>query len=268
MEGWIKLHRKIMDSPVFDNPKLLKTWIWCMCNAAHTTHEVIIGRKNIILNPGEFIFGRKKAARELGISEGTVYDYMHLLETRGSVSLKPNNKYTLVKVENWELYQISIIGDQHQNEQPKIQPSIQPLSTQKTEKRHNRECKDEKESNKGNKEKNNIIYPPKGGMSDKTSDIPSFPLEDALLTVKEVSKKRDFSTELQEAFTRWIKHKYSIGDGFKNAHAVDKVGASIESHTFVMVYRMEDRSQDVIKLIDYCIATRSKSLCWSRIGKF
>lgn len=261
MEGWIKLHRKIIESPLFENPKLLKMWLWCMCNAAHTQHDIIVGRKTITLNPGEFVFGRKKAARELDMCEGTVYDYMHLLEERGSVSLKPNNKYTLVKVENWGVYQSNTDIFQHQSGQDIGQPKDAKKGQPKDTTRKGEEREKEKEEKKN-------IYPPKGGLSDKTSDNPPFCLEDALLTVKEVSKERRFSPELQEAFTRWVKHKYSLGDGFKNAHAVNKVGASIESHAFVMVYRMEDRSQDVIKLIDYCIATRSKSLCWSRIGKF
>lgn len=260
MEGWIKLHRKIIESAVFDNPGILKTWLWCLCKAAYTERETIVGRQPVVLKPGQFIFGRKSAGNELNINERTVYDYMKVLESIGCVSLKPNNKFTVVTIENWGIYQ-DVMEEPQQQSDNNTTTKLPKNSTKPKAEGHKQEIK---ENNKGNKEKNNVIYPPKGGLSDKTSDIPSFPLEDALLSVKEVSKERNFSPELQEAFTRWVKHKYSIGGGFKNAHAVDKVGASIENESLTYTNGVNG----VIRMIDYCIATRSKSLCWSRIFEF
>lgn len=103
--GYIKLYRRITDHPVFDNPKLLKVFIWCLSKATYTERETIVGRQPVVLKPGQFIFGRKSAARELNMNERTVYDYMQLLEKIKCLSLKPTNKFTFVTISNWNKYQ-------------------------------------------------------------------------------------------------------------------------------------------------------------------
>ena len=41
MEGWIKLHRSIIDSAVFSDADVLKVWIWLLCNVAYDDHDVV-----------------------------------------------------------------------------------------------------------------------------------------------------------------------------------------------------------------------------------
>ena len=65
MQGWIKLHRQVVESPVFDNPNLFKVWMWCLCKASHVEHEVVIGKQIVKLQAGQFVFGRLKAAEIL-----------------------------------------------------------------------------------------------------------------------------------------------------------------------------------------------------------
>lgn len=113
-QGWIKLHRKLMESSVFENPKLLKTWIWCLCKASHTEHEVIVGRQVVDLQPGQFVFGRLKAAEVLKMNDRTVYDYMKMLEKMEMLRINSNNKFSVVTIENWVFYQEEEEGFQHQ----------------------------------------------------------------------------------------------------------------------------------------------------------
>ena len=40
--------------------KYIKTWIWCICKASHTEHEVVVGKQIVNLQPGQFVFGRLK----------------------------------------------------------------------------------------------------------------------------------------------------------------------------------------------------------------
>lgn len=111
--GWIKLHRKIMDSAVFDNPEVLKMWIWCLCKASHKGFEAMVGNQVVILQEGQFIFGRTKAASELQMSESKVYRYLKLLEKLKMLNNKTNNKFSLVTIEKWAFYQ----GDEEDFEQ-------------------------------------------------------------------------------------------------------------------------------------------------------
>lgn len=105
MEGWIKVHRKLLESNVFQNEKLLKVWIWCLLKATHTEQSPIIGTQIVHLKPGQFIFGRNKAAEELKMSPSTVYRYIKILKKNTNLSLKVNNKFSVVTIENWGLYQ-------------------------------------------------------------------------------------------------------------------------------------------------------------------
>ena len=105
MNGWVKLHRQLRQSAVFDNPKLLKVWIWILLKATHKERQQIVGRRTVTLQPGQFIFGRYAAAEELQMPPSTVRDYMQMLAEMGNITLAPDTKWTLVTVDNWELYQ-------------------------------------------------------------------------------------------------------------------------------------------------------------------
>lgn len=105
-EGWIKLHRCLMDKAIFDNEKLLKVFIWCLLKASRKEREQVIGLQKIALEPGQFIYGRKKAAKELNLSGSTIQRYMTHLKNNQTIDIKPNNKFSLVTVVNWELYQM------------------------------------------------------------------------------------------------------------------------------------------------------------------
>lgn len=59
MAGWIKLHRKLKNSLVFDNPDLLKVWIWCLLKATHDDYIQMIGLQEVELKKAQFILGYK-----------------------------------------------------------------------------------------------------------------------------------------------------------------------------------------------------------------
>ena len=39
---WIKLYRKIINSPIWGNEKALKVWIWCLIKASHEDREQLV----------------------------------------------------------------------------------------------------------------------------------------------------------------------------------------------------------------------------------
>lgn len=70
-------------------------------------HETVIAGSKIKIKPGQFIFGRKRAAEETGLGEITTYRYLVLLEELHMVKRSVNNKFTLVTIVNWGKYQCS-----------------------------------------------------------------------------------------------------------------------------------------------------------------
>lgn len=105
-ESWIKLYRKLLKSPIFDNAKALKVWIWCLLKATHVERKQLVGQQIVELKSGEFIFGRKKASEELKMTESTCYKYITLLENLEMISKKSNNKFTVITIEKWGDYQV------------------------------------------------------------------------------------------------------------------------------------------------------------------
>ena len=110
MIGWIKMHRSIIESKQFSNPVYLKIWIWLLCRASITDKTVSlktgVGYTSIDLKRGELIFGRKSAENILGINGSTIYRILTLLEKDLAISVKSNNKYSIISVCNYDDYQL------------------------------------------------------------------------------------------------------------------------------------------------------------------
>ena len=110
-KSYIKLFRKLLNSPIFENEKALKIWIWCLLKATHKERLLLVGQQEVNLEKGQFVFGRKKASEELKMSESTIYKYIKLLEKLQMISINSNNKFSVITVEKWEEYQIEELKD-------------------------------------------------------------------------------------------------------------------------------------------------------------
>jgi hypothetical protein len=133
MEGWVKLHRCLIDKPIFDNANLLKVWIWCLCKATHKQHIQLVGLQKIELNIGQFITGRNAGSIELKLKPSTFWDYMKFLKDNKSININSNSKFSVVTVENWVLYQVDEnISDSETDNKPTA--IRQPSDTNKNDK--------------------------------------------------------------------------------------------------------------------------------------
>lgn len=119
MDGFFKVHRKILDSQVFAHQTALKIWIWCLAKVTFKERFVSLkvgkGETTIKLNPGQFIFGRFKAEEELNIDGSTIYKWMQKFSTKefDMITIKSNNQYSIITLNNWESYNI-INGNEEQ----------------------------------------------------------------------------------------------------------------------------------------------------------
>ena len=110
-EGWVKLYRKIQRSSVFQNEGLLKVWIWYLVKANHEDRWISIstgrGKTEVLVKRGQFIFGRKTAAKTLNMDENTLYKRMKKLENMENCNIQSNTHYSIVTILNYDLYQES-----------------------------------------------------------------------------------------------------------------------------------------------------------------
>jgi hypothetical protein len=104
-DGYVKLYRKLLTSPTFDNPAMLKVFIWCLLKATRQEREQVVGLQIAHLVPGQFIFGRVKDAEELKMHPSSLYRIIQRLEMLGNLNINSNSKFSVITVANWELYQ-------------------------------------------------------------------------------------------------------------------------------------------------------------------
>lgn len=103
--GFVKLWRKSLDSPVWKNADLWRFWSWCLLKATHTPFAELVGYQCVPLEPGQFVFGRKLAARETGLSERTIRTCVVTLSKLQNVTIETTNKFSVLTIVNWELFQ-------------------------------------------------------------------------------------------------------------------------------------------------------------------
>lgn len=111
--GWIKIHRKIADNMIFQDPFFLKLWMLCLLKAAHKPFVAEYISGTVRLQPGQFITWRDKLAEDFNIgidkksrkSESTVWRMLKRLEALEMVQVEGRNKYSIVTIVNWHEYQ-------------------------------------------------------------------------------------------------------------------------------------------------------------------
>lgn len=108
MEGYIKLHRGLIDSEIFASKIGLKIWIWLLLKASYSQRYVSVnigkGESTVKLERGELIFGRFKAEEVLNIDGSTIYKWLKKMELLDMIKLKSNNHYTIIEISNYNTY--------------------------------------------------------------------------------------------------------------------------------------------------------------------
>ncbi len=140
MDGYIRLYRKILDNPVFQNERLLKVFIWCLLKATYKERDILVGLQCVKLQPGQFVYGRLKAAQELKIKPSTLNDHMHTLNRLQIINIKSNNKFSVITVENWALYQLDMEETDNKSNN-KATAKQQQADTNKKDKKDKKEKK-------------------------------------------------------------------------------------------------------------------------------
>lgn len=152
-DGWVKLWRKSLDGDMIKNHSLWIFWTWCLLKASHKKHKQLIGYQEIWLEPGQFVFGRSKAAEETGLSEQTIRTCIKSLKSTGNVTSKVTSKFTVITIANWTYYQssedesTSKVTSKSTNDQP---ATNQQLTTNKNVKKGKKGKKSTKITTKEN----------------------------------------------------------------------------------------------------------------------
>lgn len=103
--GWVKLHRQLLENPIFKNDKIFRVFIYCLLKTSHAEHDQLVGDIIVPVKKGEFVSGRKSISSSTGLTEQNVRTALSKLEKLGILTIKPTNKFSLISISNWDKYQ-------------------------------------------------------------------------------------------------------------------------------------------------------------------
>ena len=108
--GYIKLHRKILNNPlVMKSSDHFALWMYLLLNAAHKKYDTLIRSERVTLNPGQLVTGRKKIAKDLKINESKIQRILKLFENCQQIEQQTNNLCRVISILKWDDYQQSNI---------------------------------------------------------------------------------------------------------------------------------------------------------------
>jgi DnaD/phage-associated family protein len=144
MEGWIKLHRKILENPIcWKDSDYLAVWVYLLLNATHKNYNVIFKGKKTTLTPGQLLTGRQSISKFTKINESKVQRILKMLENEQQIEQQTTPQNRLITILSWLDYQ----DNEQQNEQQ--------LNNKRTTNEHKQECKNVK--NEKIKTDNNVF---------------------------------------------------------------------------------------------------------------
>jgi len=177
MEGWIKLHRKIMDHWIFQDAEYLKFWIYLLLDVNHQDRKMIWNKEVITVKRGEKITSLKNLSYEFNCSREKVRHFLKLLKNDTMIDIIHNTKYTHLKICNYDSYQ--------------IEPHTEKTDRKQTE---NSE-KTVSDTNKNvKKDKNDKKYRE---------------------TFEKIKSEFELSHDQEELFSLWLKYKSEKGQAYK-----------------------------------------------------
>lgn len=104
--GWVKVHRKILDHWVSQEPELFAFWMRLLIEANHSDKKRMFNGALVEIKRGQTLFGLDAFEAKSGISKKRLRRYLDMLETEGMIGRQKTNKYSLISITNYEQYQV------------------------------------------------------------------------------------------------------------------------------------------------------------------
>lgn len=155
MEGWIKLHRQIVDWEWYNDANTFRVFLHLLMTANHKDNKW----RGIQIKRGQCLTGRKALAKKLKISEQSVRSSLNKLKSTNEITIESTSRYSLITIINYNAYNDNDqLSNQENNQQDNQQvTSDQPGSNQQSTTNNN----DKKDNNDNNEKKssNRFIKP-------------------------------------------------------------------------------------------------------------
>ena len=198
-QGWIKLHRALMDWEWYDDIITRGIFIHCLLRANHTDTNW----RGIELKRGQFVTSLKHLAEENGISVQTLRTHLKRLKSTRELTIKSTNKNSIITVCKYESYQSE---KSEANTQTNTQANKQVTSNQQATNIQLTTDKNDKNNKNVNNEKNHH-------QAEKNDDDDLI----SLINIEKLKKEYkgiDVLKELQEIEKKISGQKISVPENY------------------------------------------------------
>lgn len=187
-ERWIKAYTSLLDWEFFFDPLILRTWIYLLLKA---NHKDVVWR-GVDVKRGELVTSLSTLSRDLRMSVMQMRRVLTTIKTAGHITIKSTNKYRIITVCEYDIYQSADGLKQQAKQQENRQANQQHL-------------------------KNNIEDKE---ISTNVDITPIVPLEPPGLKKKKKQETKKYSfvvaPEFETAFSTWLEYKHQRKQTYKS----------------------------------------------------
>lgn len=138
--GWIKLHRKILDWEWFTSPSTLQLFIYLLLRANKEDKKW----RGILIKRGQLVTSVATISEETKLSTQQVRTSLNRLKSTNEITSKTTNRFTLVTVCKYESYQLYEEVEQQAKQQALQQTNNKQITNKQQQLKNNKNIRNNK----------------------------------------------------------------------------------------------------------------------------
>lgn len=128
--GWVKIHRQILEWEWFDDQNTFRLFIYLLLKANHKDKRY----KGKLVKRGSLLTGRELLSKETGLSTMQVRTSLTKLKSTNEITINSTKQGTEIQVVNYDNYQV--VTNEITNEQPTNNQRVTTNKNEKKEKKY------------------------------------------------------------------------------------------------------------------------------------
>lgn len=101
-QGWIKLHRSILDWEWYDEPNTFRLFTHLLIKANHKPRKY----RGVLIECGQVMTGQELLAMELRLTRSKVRQSLNNLKSTNEITINSNAQGTIIEIVNYKNYQV------------------------------------------------------------------------------------------------------------------------------------------------------------------
>lgn len=112
-DGWICLHRKILQNPICNKPDYFSLFITLLLLSNHQDNCIIVNNSKTLIKRGQLLTSRLKLSQITGIQESKIERILKYLKSEQQIEQQNLVIGRLITIINYDTYQISEQQNEH-----------------------------------------------------------------------------------------------------------------------------------------------------------